>query len=150
MSLKAVDIMSTNLITMKPEADIRELAEVLVINKISGVPVVDEDGILVGVVSQSDLVAQNKNPRAPSAVTLFDWVIYLESMDRLKAELDKMAGSTVGEIMTRKVITVAPETMLEELATIMSEKNVHTLPVVDKGKLVGVIGKLDIVRSLLQ
>jgi len=150
MGLTAADIMSTKVITVGPDTGIRELAEILTLNKISGAPVVNEDGQIVGVVSQSDLVARNKKLHIPTAITLFDWVIYLEGTERLQAEISKIAGTAVGDIMTRKVITVQPETPLEEVATIMTEKNVHTLPVVKDGQLVGVIGKLDIVKSLLQ
>lgn len=150
MGLTAADIMSRNLITVTPETDLKALAEILAIHHISGVPVVDEEGGLLGVVSQSDLVALNKNPRIPSAVTLFDWVIYLESLDKFQAELEKMSGARVGDIMTRKVVTVSPGATLAEVATIMVEKKVHTIPVIEDGRLAGVIGKLDIVRSLLR
>ena len=149
MGLTASEIMSKNLITIGPETGLRELAELMAIHKISGVLVTDKDGTLIGVVSQSDLVAQNKNPHIPKSITLFDWVIYLEGMGRLKAEMDKMAGTMVRDIMTREVISVSPDTSMEEVATIMTEKKIHTIPVVDKGRLSGVIGKLDIVRTLL-
>jgi len=149
MALTAADIMSTGVITVGPEAGIRELAEILTLNKISGVPVVNEESQVVGVVSQSDLVAQNKKLHIPTAITLFDWVIYLEGTERLEAEISKITGTVVGDIMSRKVVTVEPDTPLEEVATIMTEKNIHTLPVVKDGRLVGVIGKLDIVKSLL-
>lgn len=149
MGLTAADIMSTDLIKVSPETGIRELAEILAINKISGVPVLDDKGALVGVVSQSDLVAQNKKLHIPTAITVFDWVIYLEGTERLKTEMEKIAGTAVADIMTRDVIAAAPETTLEDLATIMTEKNVHTIPVVQRGRVVGVVGKLDIVRSVL-
>ncbi len=150
MGLTVAEIMSTELITVTPETGIRELAGILSRDNISGVPVLDANGQLVGVVSQSDLVAQNKNLHIPTAVTLFDWVIYLGGTDKFKTELNKIAGRSVGEIMSRKVITVAPEDPLEDVATIMTEKNVHTIPVVKDGKLVGLVGKLDIIRSLLR
>ncbi|MFH1138906.1 MAG: CBS domain-containing protein [Pseudomonadota bacterium] len=150
MAITARELMSTQLITVRPETSVRELAELLVIHKISGLPVLDEEGSLVGIVSQSDLVALNKLPHVPNSVTLFDWVIYLEGMGRLKAEMAKIGGNKVADIMTRAVITVPPEESLEKIATIMAEKNVHTIPVVDGGRLLGLIGKLDIVRSLLK
>lgn len=150
MGLTAADIMSKDVITLSPDMGVLQLAEIFAINRISGAPVLDDGGNIIGVASQSDLVAQNKNPHIPNAITLFDWVIYLESMDKFKAEMDKMAGTTVGDIMTREVISVGPETTMEDVATIMTEKKVHTIPVVEGGKLLGVIGKLDIVRSLLR
>lgn len=150
MSLTAADLMSSSVITVRPQTSVRELAEILALRRISGAPVVDDQGRLVGVVSQSDLVAQTKNPRLPNAITLFDWVIYLEGTGRFKAELEKMAGTVVGQIMSHNVISVRPDTPMEDVATIMAEKNVHTIPVVDSGRLIGVIGKLDIVLSLLR
>ena len=150
MGLTAADIMSKQVISATPETNVRELAEILVINHISGVPVLDRSGALVGVVSQSDLVAQNKAPHVPKAFSLFDWVIYLESMDRLEEELQKISADRAGDIMTREVVTVGPDATLEEVATIMTEKHVHTLPVLEGGRVVGVIGKLDVVRSLLR
>jgi CBS domain-containing protein len=149
MGLKAKDIMSRQLITVSEQTKVKELAELLVRHRISGAPVVDGNGNLVGVVSQSDLVAMHKLPHVPRAVSLFDWVIYLEGAGRLEHELEKMAGEDVGDIMTREPETVTPESPLEEIATTMSEKGVHTIPVVDGDQLVGVVGKLDIVRSLL-
>ena len=150
MAIAAKDLMSINMITVSPETSVRELAELLAIHKVSGLPVLDENGDLAGIVSQSDLVALNKLPHVPKVVTLFDWVIYLEGMGRLKSELAKIAGAKVADIMTHEVITVAPEDPMEKIATIMAEKNVHTIPVVEGGKILGLIGKLDIVRSLLR
>ncbi|MFH1091396.1 MAG: CBS domain-containing protein [Pseudomonadota bacterium] len=149
MGLLASEIMSKKVITARPDTGLRELAELLVLNNIGGMPVVDEEGELVGVVSQSDLIAQNILPHVPKAVSLFDWVIYLGGQGRLEAELEKIAGTTVGDIMTREVITVDASTPLEDVATIMTEKGIHTIPVLEEGRLAGVIGKLDIVRSLL-
>ena len=150
MGFIASNIMSSQVISIHPEKSVRDLAELLAIHKISGVPVLDESGELLGVASQSDLVAQNKNPHVPKVVTLFDWVIYLEGMGRLEAEMNKMAGTLVKDIMSTEVITVNPGTTLEEVATIMSEKKVHTIPVMEQGRVLGVIGKLDIIRSLLR
>ncbi|MBU2549488.1 MAG: CBS domain-containing protein [Proteobacteria bacterium] len=149
MALRVTDVMSTDLITVRPDTSVRELAETLLTHKISGVPVLDDQGLLVGVVSQSDLIAQNKKLHIPTAITIFDWVIYLEGNERLKDEMEKIAASDVGQIMTRKVITVTPEATIEDVATIMTEKKVHTIPVLKDERLVGVIGKLDIVRSIL-
>jgi CBS-domain-containing membrane protein len=150
MGLIAADIMSSQVISIRPDDTVRNLAELLTIHRISGVPVLDEDGKLLGVASQSDLVAQNKLPHVPQAITLFDWVIYLEGMGRLKAEMSKMSGTLVRDVMSREIVTVAPNTTLEEVATIMSEKKVHTIPVMEGGRLVGVIGKLDVISSLLR
>jgi CBS domain-containing protein len=82
-------------------------------------------------------------------VSILDSFIYLESPDRLEQEMRKIAGATVADIYTTDIVTVTEETPVDELATIMSEQSVHTLPVVQDGKLTGVIGKRDIIRTII-
>jgi len=83
-------------------------------------------------------------------VAIFDSFLYLENPEHLEKDLKKMAGSTIGDICSRTFVSVTENTPLDELATLMSEKNVHTLPVLDNQKLIGVIGKSDIIRTLAQ
>ena len=84
----------------------------------------------------------------PTVISLFDAVIYLESNKKFEAEVKKFTGTRVEDIYTPKVITVNPETPLSEVASIMANKNVHTLPVMEEGKLVGIIGKVDLIKGL--
>jgi CBS domain-containing protein len=148
--IQAKDIMSVNVITVKKEASVRELAALLLLNDISGAPVVDADGRVVGVVTESDLIFQNKKVHLPTAVAILDAFLFLERPEKMEKELKKIAGATVGDICSHNLISVAPETGLDELATLMSEKQVHTLPVMAAGELVGVIGKSDIIRTIAQ
>ena len=148
--IQAKDIMSVNVITVKKEASVRELAALLLLNDISGAPVVDADGRVVGVVTESDLIFQNKKVHLPTAVASLDAFLFLERPEKMEKELKKIAGATVGDICSHNLISVAPETGLDELATLMSEKQVHTLPVMAAGELVGVIGKSDIIRTIAQ
>ena len=148
--IQAKDIMSVNVITVKKEASVRELAALLLLNDISGAPVVDADGRVVGVVTESDLIFQNKKVHLPTAVAILDAFLFLERPEKMEKELKKIAGATVGDICSHNLISVAPETGLDELATLMSEKQVHTLPVMEAEKLVGVIGKSDIIRTIAQ
>lgn len=146
---KASDIMTSEVITVTPETNVTELASILTTNNISGVVVVDQQGTAIGVVTESDLIDQQKKLHLPTVFTILDSVIYLENPDRFDQEVKKIAGSTVADIYSKKLTTVTSQTTLDELATIMSEKHIHTLPVVDDGKLVGVIGKKDIIRTLI-
>ncbi len=148
--IQAKDIMSVNVITVKEEATVRELAALFLLNDISGAPVVDADGRVIGVVTESDLIFQNKKVHLPTAVAILDAFLFLERPEKMEKELKKIAGSTVGDICSHNLINVAPETGLDELATLMAEKKVHTLPVMEAGKLVGVIGKSDIIRTIAQ
>lgn len=146
--LTAKDIMTTKVITVRSETSVTSLAKILWENRISGVPVVDADGILLAVVTENDLIDQAKRVHIPTMITLLDSVIFLENEKKMKEDIDKMTGSTVADICAKELITVSPETPLDEIATIMAAKKVHTLPVVVDGRLVGVIGKTDIIRTL--
>lgn len=145
----AADIMTRKVITVTTETPVRELARILMENTISGVPVVDSNGNVIGVVTESDLIDQNKKVHIPTVITILDSFIYLESPERMEQEIRKIAGATVADIYTGKAVTVTPDTPVDELATIMSEKSIHTLPVVENGKLLGVIGKKDIIRTII-
>jgi CBS domain-containing protein len=147
--LTARDIMSNEVITVTEEANVKELAKVLAIHQISGVPVVNDQGGLVGVVTESDLIFQTKKVHIPTVITILDSVFYLENPHKMGDELKKMAGVKVADILTPSPVTVTEETLLDEIATIMAEKNVHTLPVMRGETLVGVIGKKDIIRALI-
>jgi CBS domain-containing protein len=146
--LKARDIMTKEPITVSPKMEIVKAAKLLLEKGINGVPVVDA-GELVGVLCQSDLVAQQKKLPIPSIFTLLDGFIPLKSRKYFEKALHKIAGTTVGDAMTHDPITVDPETGIEDIASLMVDKSFHTIPVVDKGKLVGIVGKVDILRTLM-
>lgn len=146
---KAVDIMTKNVITVQKDTTVVELANLLATRNIGGTPVVDAEGRLLGVVTESDLIDQKKKVHIPTVLTILDSVIYLESPDKMEKEMLKMAGSTVGDIYTENAETVSEETTLEDIATTMSEQNIHTLPVMRGDELVGVIGKKDIIKTLI-
>lgn len=148
--LTAKDIMTSEVITVNENATVRELATLLLMNSISGAPVVNEVGGVIGVVTESDLIFQNKKVHLPTAVAILDAFLFLERPEKMEKELKKIAGSKVGDICSHDLVCVTPETGLEELATLMAEKKIHTLPVMEQGKLVGVIGKSDIIRTIAQ
>ena len=147
--LKAIDIMTPDPVTLSPDTDIRTAATLLLDKKINGAPVVDAQGRLVGVLCQSDLVAQQKQVTLPSVFAMLDGFIALSSRDDFERELQKIAATNVAQAMTKDPKTVAPQTPLDEIATVMVNEKLYTLPVVSDGKLVGVVGKEDILRTLL-
>jgi CBS domain-containing protein len=146
--LTAKDIMTRQVITVTPELSVQELATLLLTRKIGGAPVVDATGKLLGVVTESDLIDQGKNVHIPTVVSILDAFLVLESPNRMDQEFKKMVGRTVGDICAKELVTVTEETPVSDIATIMSEKRIHTLPVVSAGELVGVIGKTDLIRSI--
>jgi len=146
--LKAKDIMTAEVITLTPETSVSEAAAVLLHRHINGCPVVTAAGELVGVLCQADLVAQQKKLTLPTVFTLLDGLVPLSSMGELDQEMEKIAALTVEHAMSGEPVAVASDTPLEDIATLMVERGFHTLPVVDGGKLVGVIGMEDVLRTL--
>jgi CBS domain-containing protein len=147
--LTAKDIMSKDIITISPESEIAPAAKILLEKRVNGLPVVDDSGNLVGILCQSDLIAQQKKISLPSVFTFLDGFIPLQSSKHLDREFEIISALTVGKAMTPKPTTVSPDTTIEDVATLMVNKNFHTLPVVEDGKIVGIIGKEDVLRTLI-
>lgn len=145
--LKAKDIMTRDVITVKPDATIEDLARLLVKHGISGVPVVDDKGTLKGIVTENDLITKNSRLHLPTILRLFDAYIPLGT-GKMEDEIKRMTASMVDEIYAKEVITVDHEASVEYIATIMTEKKIHLLPVLKEGKLVGIIGKKDVIRGM--
>lgn len=143
------DIMTKDVVTVRTETTIRELAELFVSHRVSSLPVVDAKGCLIGVVTESDLVEQSKTVHLPTVISLFDWVIYLESEKSLEKELKKMGGRTVADIYQQDVTTIASTSSISDAADLMSSHHVNALPVQDNGELVGIVARIDIIRTLL-
>ncbi len=146
--IKVKDIMTTNPITVTPETEILQATKIILEKDINGLPVLDGEK-LVGIICQSDLIAQQKKFPIPSLFTLLDGIFPLTSMKHIEKETKKIAATTVAQAMTANPLTIEPEMIIEEVATIMVNKKFHTLPVVEKGKLIGIIGKKDILETLM-
>lgn len=144
----AKDIMSKKVVTVKKDLAIKDLSKLFIEHNVNGLPVVDDDGKVVGIVTQSDLIEQNKNLHIPTVIALFDAVLFIESEKKFEADVKKLTGTRVEDIYTSKAVTVSTDTRLDDIITLMAEKNIHTIPVVEGDELVGVIGKLDIIRGL--
>lgn len=145
---KAKDIMTKDVISVSPDLEVTQAAQILLQHSINGLPVV-KGTKLVGILCQSDLIAQQKKLPMPSLFTLLDGIIPLGSTKNFEKALRKMAATTVAEAMTPEPVTVEPETELEEIATLMLDKNFHTIPVTDNGELVGIIGKEDVLKAVV-
>lgn len=149
--LTAQDIMTKEVIAVKKDMSVQDFARLLADKKISGAPVIDDQDNLIGIVTENDLIDQKKKVHIPTVMALFDSFVFLENPERLEKDLKKMSASTVGDICSNKVITTKNDTPIDEVATTMSEKNVHTLPVLtEDGNMVGIIGKSDIIRTIAQ
>ena len=146
--LTAREIMTREVITIGPGASVEDLAKLLATHRISGVPVTDDKGALMGVVTQSDLVQRSRDLDLPPALNILDLHLFLETPSHFHKRLEKLLGDRVKDIMTAPPVTVSPNTPVSEIARLMTGKGVHTLPVVEGGKIVGIVGKLDLIRGL--
>jgi CBS-domain-containing membrane protein len=144
------DIMTRDVITVTPQTGLRELARILSEKNINGVPVVDDQGKVLGVVCDSDLVNQNRPLHIPTVFVILDSVIPLENPWRFQKEFKRLTATTVEDIYSRPAVVVEPDTDVSEVARLMGERKFYTVPVVDKGRLVGIVGKADVIRSLYQ
>ena len=135
--------MQTDWPTLGPGQTVEDAIKLFAESGISGVPVV-EDGRLVGVVTEGDLIYQDAEIKAPGFLDILGGVIPLGNWDEYRREALKSAGVTVDEVMTEDVITTPPDSSLAEAATIMAEKRIKLLPVAEGGVLRGVVTRMDI------
>jgi len=146
--LTASDIMTKEVITVQEDMTIEALGRIFIEKRISGAPVLDNKEKIVGVVTENDLVRKNSRLHIPTVVRIFDAFVPLGSTDRVEEEIRRISASKVSEICSRTLVTVAPDATLQDVSSLMFEKGVHLIPVLDAGRIVGIIGKIDIVRGM--
>ncbi len=146
----ARDLMTTRVITLSPDTDILTAARILLNHDINGAPVLAPDGSLVGILCQSDLVRLQKKLPVPSIFTMLDGFLPLGSLSQYEQEVRRIAAATVADAMTTEVTTITPDTPIETVAALMVDKKFHSLPVMENGQLVGIVGKKDIIQTLLR
>jgi CBS domain-containing protein len=143
--VKAHDVMTWGTITVEPEASVTRAVRLMLQNKISGLPVVDVNGQLVGMVTEGDFLrrgelgTERRRPR---------WLEFLLGPGRLAAEYVQSSGQKVSEIMTPEPMTITPETPLEEVVGLMERHRIKRLPVVQDGKLVGIVSRANLLHAL--
>lgn len=148
--LKTVaEVMTPNPITVKVETPLREAIKILAEKGISGLPVVDDAGELIGIISETDLMWQQAGVTPPAYIMILDSVIYLKNPIDYERELHKALGQIVGEVMSKKPITISADKPLREAAKLMRDRKIHQLPVLDdSGQLVGILTLNDIIREM--
>ncbi len=146
--LTARDIMSKDVVAVSVSTSLKDLAHTFVETRFSNLPVLDDSGKLVGIISETDLVEQQRPLHIPTVMTLFDWVFSFGNEKRFKEEVDRVTATTVGDLYHKEPVTCSPEMTTRELAALMSEHKVHLLPVVDNGEMIGVVARLDLIRVM--
>ena len=148
--IQAKDIMTHDVVTIEETTPVSEIAQILNDKRISGVPVLNPMKEVVGIVCESDLIDQTKKFHIPTVVNLMGVIIFLESGKKFEKELKKTLGLVARDIMSSPVESVTPEASIEEIATLMSEHHIHSIPVLRNKVLVGIVGKKDLVQSLVR
>lgn len=150
--LKSVaEVMTREPITIGEKAPLREAIKILAETRISGLPVVDDAGKLTGIISETDLMWQEAGVTPPAYFMIFDSVIYLTNPVDFQRDLHKALGQTVGEVMSKKPITISPDKPLKEAAKLMRDRKIHRLPVLDDSEeIVGILTLSDIIREMAQ
>lgn len=146
--LKAKDIMTREVHTVRIDTGVEELARLFIETGVNAMPVLDEADELYGVVTETDLIAKDRPLHLPTVISLFDWVIYLESENKFREQVEKLTARKVGEICTTGVTTCGEDATVAEIAALMVDKQVHMIPVVEGKRLLGVVARLDIIRSM--
>lgn len=143
-------IMTTNVVTLSPDQSVPEAADLLSEHRIGAAPVVDGSGKLVGLLRDEDLLVTESNLHVPTAIEFLGAeLIWPPSMHRYEAELKKAAAANVREIMSTEFDTVAPTDTVESVATLMHDKGLSHVPVVDaNGGLLGIVARGDLIRFL--
>jgi CBS domain-containing protein len=149
MAKTVADVMTPDPVSVTPNTVLKDAIQLLADKHIGGLPVIDEAGALVGVLSESDLMWQATGVDTPAYIMLLDSVIYLKNPNQYNQELHKALGQLVKDVMTAKVITITPEKSLREAAHLMHDKRIRRLPVVNEGgQVVGMLTRGDIVREM--
>jgi CBS domain-containing protein len=149
MPKTVAEIMSRDPIVVRPQTPLSEAIKLLAERRIGGLPVVNDAGKPIGIISETDLTWQETGVTPPAYIMLLDSIIYLENPARYERELHKALGQTVGEVMSEKPVTIEPEKTIPEAARLMNQRNINRLPVVDEdGQLIGVLTRGDIVRAM--
>lgn len=144
----ARDIMNKDVITIREDSSIEEAAGILTENNISGAPVVDKKGKLVGMVTEGDLLHQETNPRIPAFLNILGAFIYINGLERYREDFKKLAATSTSEIMTRDLVTAVGDTEIEDVAALMVKHGIKRVPVVEKDNLIGIISRADIVKTM--
>ncbi len=144
--MKTSEIMTYPVITVMPETPIAEAARLMLQHRISGLPVVDAKGAVIGMITEGDLLRRAETGSAPHHPR---WLELLLSPGRLAGEYAEAHARKVSEAMTRDVVSVAPDTEIASVVLLMKKRNIKRLPVIDNGRLVGIVSRANLVRALL-
>jgi len=145
------EIMTQDVVTVRTGTPVTDVARIFREKAISGMPVVDDEGMLVGIITEVDLIARHARPHFPTYIAFLDSIIYLEGTRRYRESMRRILATTAGELMTTPVRTVSPEMDVQDLVAFMVEQRVNPVPVVDEQRqLVGIVSHTDLLQMIEQ
>lgn len=142
----AADVMNAPVITAKPEMSVEQVARIFLQRHISAMPVVDTQGKLIGIISESDLLHRSETGTERQRPW---WLVALTSDEILASEYVKARGSSVSDLMTRKVITAEPDTPLSEIASLLEKNAIKRIPILVNGQPIGIVSRADLLYALV-
>ncbi len=145
------DIMTKNVIFCTPYDSIRDAARLMFLNALTGLPVVDEESKVMGIITEVDIVKLEEPVHIPKMLAILGSFVYLDNPingDEIEKQLEVLTATKVNEVMTTDVVSVGPDDSVETLAEIFLHKKVNPVPVVEAGKLVGIVSRADIVKLI--
>lgn len=148
--MKVSDIMVTDVVTVNEDTPVSAIAECLFNRGITGVPVVDGNGKLVGIITEGDLIVRTARLHYPTYIQFLDSLIYVQGTKKYEMELQKALATTAKDLMTTQVLTVTPDTDINDLATMMFEERVNPVPVTQDDKLVGIVSRADLIKLMVK
>ena len=143
--MQARDVMVSPVITVSPSSSVRDVAKLFLEHEISAVPVVDQNGKLVGIVSEGDLLHRIENG---TEIRRSSWLRFFTQDDVLAAEYAKSHSRKVADVMTQRVISAAPEAPLADIAMLMERHSIKRVPIVSKGHLVGIVSRANLIQAV--
>lgn len=146
--MKVRDIMTADVVSVKRDTSINEIAKVMGARDISGVPVVD-NGVVIGIITELDLIVRNTRMDMPHFLLILDLgTIPLELPGQYQERMRHMLGTHAEDVMSRQVVTVGPDDNVEHLAELMVKRRVNPVPVVEHGRLVGIVSRADLIDMM--
>lgn len=143
--MRAADLMTPNVVTVNAKTPVHEIATLLLTRRISAVPVVDQDGKLIGIVSEGDLMRRPENDTERRHSW---WLAAIASRQQKAGDYIKAHGRTAGEVMTSKVVTVTADTPAHEIATLLETRHIKRVPVVADGRVIGIVSRANLLHGL--
>ena len=148
---KAKDIMTTDVKVARETDTIQDIANVLITEKIGGVPVVDEDNKVLGIISETDIIKKEKYVNPPEYITFLQGLVYLNDFKKMERDIKDISATKVKDLMSKDVIKVYENDTFDDIANIMIKQSVNRVPVVDDDdKIKGIICRYDIIKSMYE